>query len=381
MPGIELHIGSAAFWQRAAEDIAAARCRVLVQAMTFEGDRAGLGVAAAIAGSGADDRRVLVDDYTRRVINDTFLKASADPAIHAEAAATWAMFDRLRGSGAGVRITNPMGRNWLRYPLRNHKKLIVADNAAWIGGINFSDHNFAWHDMMLRIEDPAVADWLAETFAADWAGTPRPQHRQFSAELELLSLDGIENATQFAPLLQLFGEARRSIEVISAYPTFPFVEAFAAAASRGVATTIFTPRPSNKPIVRDYLLARTARSEIAVRLLPDMTHVKAALVDGETLVVGSSNFDFVSFRTSADHVALIRDPTVIEQAVARLFAPARAASSPPMPADAPHWRGLASTLVLRSADAIIARLRHRDHVEEWSAPSATTRLAEPGPAR
>lgn len=381
MPKFELHVGSAPFWQQAAVDITAARRRVLVQAMTFEGDRAGLAVAEAIGRAPATDRRVLVDDYTRHVINDTFLKTSSDQAIHTEAAATWAMFDRLRGAGAGVRITNPMRGNWLRYPLRNHKKLIVADDAAWIGGINFSDHNFAWHDMMLRIEDPAAADWLAETFAADWAGAPLPLRREFDAGLELLSLDGVDNAVQFAPLLQLFSGAGRSIEVISAYPTFPFVEAFAAAAARGVAVTIFTPRPSNKPIVRDYLLTHTARSGIAVRLLPEMTHVKAALIDGEVLVVGSSNFDFVSYRTSADHVAVIRDPALIDQADACLFAPARQTSTPPTAADQHRWRGLASTLALRTADAIIARLRHRDHIAEWSTPSVRTRLAEPHPPR
>lgn len=381
MPSFELHIGSAAFWQRAALDIAAARRRVLVQAMTFEGDQAGLAVAQAIGAGRAADRRVLVDDYTRHVINDTFLKASADPAIHAEAAATWAMFAGLRDAGVGVRVTNPIGRNWLRYPLRNHKKLIVVDDAAWIGGINFSDHNYAWHDMMLRIEDPAVADWLAGTFTADWDGTPRPSRRAFGGELELLNLDGVDNAAQFAPLLKLFRQARRSIEVISAYPTFPFVEAFATAAIRGAAVTIFTPRPSNKPVVRDYLLTRTARSGIAVRLLPDMTHVKAALIDDEVLVLGSSNFDFVSYRTSADHIAVIRDRTLIDQAKARLFAPARQGSTPPTAADQRGWRGLASNLVLRTADTIIARLRHRDHVAEWSTPSSRTRLAEPAQPR
>lgn len=379
MPRFELHIGSPAFWRRAAGDIAAARHRVLIQAMTFEGDAAGLAVAEAIGAAPAANRRVLVDDYTRHVINDTFLKVSADPVIQAEASETWAMFDRLRGAGVGVRVTNPMNGNWLRYPLRNHKKLIVADDVAWIGGINFSDHNFAWHDMMLRIEDQGVADWLAETFAADWSGAPRPARREFWGGLELLSLDGADNTVQFAPLLELFRSARRSIEVISAYPTFPFVEAFAAAATRGVDVTIFTPRPSNKPVVRDYLLARSAHTPITVRLVPEMTHVKAALIDGELLVVGSSNFDFVSYRTSADYVAVIRDPALIREAEAGLFAPARRDSAAVSACNNGGWRGHAAHLVLKGADAIIRRLHHRDHIAEWSRPSARTHLAEPKP--
>lgn len=369
MPRYELHIGSAEFWRRAAQDIAGARRRVLIQAMTFEADAAGQAVAEAIAGSAADDRRILVDDYTRHVINDTFLRSSRDPDLMAEAVATWAMFDTLQASGAQVRVTNPIAGNWLRYPLRNHKKLLVMDDVAWIGGINFSDHNFAWHDMMLRLEGADVADWLAGAFDVDWTGKPRSDRRNFGETFELLSLSGHDNARHFAPLLARLTEARETIEVISAYPTFPFTDALVTAARRGVAVTLYTPRPNNKPIVRDYLLARTRGTGIAVRLLPQMTHVKAALIDGEELIAGSSNFDFVSYRTSADYVATLRSPALITEAEARLFAPIRALAELVRPEDMPGWRGRRAALSLRIADAVIARLRHREHIAPWSSPA------------
>ena len=370
MPSYELHIGSAEFWRRAATDIAGARHRVLIQAMTFEGDAAGRPVAEAVTASTASDRRVLVDDYTRHVINDTFLRSSRDRALLAEASATWAMFAALEASGVGVRVTNPIAGNWLRYPLRNHKKLLVIDDVAWIGGINFSDHNFAWHDMMLRLEGAEIADWLAGTFQYDWTGKPRSDQRAFGPELDLLSLSGRDNPARFAPLLVRLGQARKTIEVISAYPTFPFVDALVAAAARGLAVTIHTPRPNNKPIVREYLLARTESQGVAVRLLPEMTHVKAALIDGEELIAGSSNFDFVSYRTSADYIATIRDRALVAEAEARLFAPLRAMSQPVVAADAPGWRGRRATLALRIADLFVARLGHRHHIAPWSPPAA-----------
>jgi cardiolipin synthase len=364
-----LHVGSADFWRRAAQDIAGARHRVLIQAMTFEADAAGRAVGEAITANAATDRRVLVDDYTRHVINDTFLRSSRDSALRAEAAATWAMFDTLQTSGAQVRVTNPIAGKWLRYPLRNHKKLLVMDDVAWIGGINFSDHNFAWHDMMLRLEGQDVADWLAGAFDQDWAGNPRSDRHAFGERFELLSLSGRDNSEHFAPLLARLTQARETIEVISAYPTFPFVDALVAAARRGVAVSLHTPRPNNKPIVRDYLLARTLGTGIAVRLLPEMTHVKAALIDGEELVAGSSNFDFVSYRTSADYVATLRDPALIAQAEARLFGPIRARGEPVTAADMPGWRGGRAALSLRIADMVIARLRHREHIAPWTPPS------------
>lgn len=370
MPTYELHVGATAFWSRAAGDIAGARRRVLVQAMTFEGDTAGRPVAEAIAASPASDRRVLVDDYTRHVINDTFLRSSRDPVLHAEAAATWEMFAGLEASGAGVRITNPIAGNWLRYPLRNHKKLLVMDDAAWIGGINFSDHNFAWHDMMLRIESAEVADWLSGAFDLDWTGRPRSEVRAFGDGLGLLSLSGRNNHELFGKVLGLFGKARETIEVVSAYPTFPFVDALIAAAKRGVAVTLYTPQPNNKPIVRDYLLAKTRDTGISVRLLPEMTHVKAVLIDGNELIAGSSNFDFVSYRTSADYVAMIRAPALVAEAEAQLLAPIRALSQPVEAANFPGWRGRGAAIALRVADLFITRLRHREHIALWSAPSA-----------
>jgi len=55
-------VGAADFWARAREDIARASRRVLVQAMSFEGDSAGLDVARALSASKAADRRVLVEE-------------------------------------------------------------------------------------------------------------------------------------------------------------------------------------------------------------------------------------------------------------------------------------------------------------------------------
>lgn len=364
-PDYELLVGSQAFWQRAQADIAAAHRRVLIQAMTFEGDSAGQAVAAAIAASGAADRRVLVDDYTRHVINDTFLSRSRDEALHAEAQATWAMFDRLADAGVGLRITNPVGRNPLRYALRNHKKLLVMDDAVWLGGINFSEHNFAWHDMMLRIAHPGLAGWLAAAFERDWQGECGAARAAFPG-IEMLSVDGSGNAAHLAPLLDLFAGARRRIEVISAYPTFPFVSAMASAARRGVPVTLYTPRPNNKPIIRDYLLGVAAGSGLEIRLLPEMTHVKAALVDGEVLVAGSSNFDFVSHRASAEYVVTLRDAGVIARCEAELFAPLRAAAVAPGPGDHSPWRSWRARAALRTADVLIGLLEPGARIAPWN---------------
>lgn len=353
---VRLLVGAAAFWSAARTDIAAARRRVLVQAMTFEGDAAGGAVAAAVDASTAADRRILVDDYSRHVVNDHVIAATRDPTIRREARDTKAMFDALVARGVGVRVTNPIGRNPARYAVRNHKKLIVADDVAYIGGINFSDHNFAWHDMMIRIAAPAAADFLAGDFQATWESRPVPSEARFGA-VALAALDGRDNAAGFAETFAAISAARATIDMVSAYPTFPFVDALVVAARRGVRVRLFTPLPNNKPVVRDYVVPVAEAAGIEVRLLPEMTHLKAMLVDGERLVAGSSNFDFASWRVEEEYLAILDDPALAADFRAAVIAPMEASAHLPGHWRPTRWQAAKARAALRLADAAVRAMR------------------------
>ncbi len=55
--------------------------------------------------------------------------------------------------GVGVRFGNPLGPSPSNVVRRNHNKTAVFDDPiAYPGGINFSGHNFARHDMMFGVE-------------------------------------------------------------------------------------------------------------------------------------------------------------------------------------------------------------------------------------
>jgi cardiolipin synthase len=357
---LDLLVGSDAFWTSAANDIERARERLLVQAMTFEADAAGKGVANAISASRAIDRRVLVDDYSLHVINDRIVASPSyllDRDFRDEVIGTRAMFDALAATGAKVRITNPIGRNPLRYVVRNHKKLIVADDVAYMGGINFSDHNFRWHDLMLRIEGAEAASFLTEDFDATWSGAPVAHARDFEG-LSLYGLDGRSNEESFASVFQAIRMARTRIDVISAYPTFPFVDALGEARNRGVAVCLYTPLPNNKPIVRDYLIGAAGRFGIEVRLLPNMTHLKAMLIDDSKLVLGSSNFDFASFLIEEELLAIVVAADLIASFRATVLLPAQEAALPEGAHRVSPRRAWLSRLALRSAEAAVRSMRN-----------------------
>ena len=374
MSRFQLTVGSGPFWRAAAADIAGARRRVLVQAMTFEGDGAGTALAESLLAAPAPERRLLIDAYSFHVVNDTLLPTLPwrAAAIRSEARATRALLDRLAGHGVAVAVTQPVGRNPLRFPLRNHKKLLVIDDVAWLGGINFSDHNFAWHDLMVRIDDADAVEFLAGTFASDWRGTPRCAAGRFG-NLELVSLDGASNEAALAPVLDLFSAAR-SIEMIGAYPTRPFTDALSLAASRGCAVTIHTPVANNKPMLRDSLIDLARRSPaLRLNLLPEMTHAKAALVDGETLLFGSVNFNVASYRSNGDLLAITRDPALVAAFEQQLFAPARAAGSVATCPQLAQWRRFRARLTLAAADGFLSRLSFGAglRVSPWPAAAAS----------
>lgn len=369
MTRFELLIGAPAFWSRAADDIASARRRVLVQAMTWEGDAAGLGVAEAVAGSIASDRRVLVDDYTRLTISDRWVGGSPNklaPDLKEELAQTHAMFARLKAAGVGVRRTNPVGPGLINYPARNHKKLIVADDVAYIGGINFSDHNFEWHDFMLRIEGSEVADWLAADFAATFAGVPRAGRIE-GPSMRLWSMDGRTNTVAFEQIMELIAQARREIVVISPYLTFPVTGALARAVRRGVRVRLITPWVSNKLTVRNYLFATAVRSGFEVVPLGEMIHLKGLLIDGEQLLVGSTNFDFVSLAAEEEFLALVSDAALIADFEARIIAPVSATAIPMEGRRVSTFDAFRASLALRMAQAFALSRRGAPRTAvEWS---------------
>jgi cardiolipin synthase len=304
-----------AFWTSLARDIRAADKSVLVQTFSFEGDRVGRVLADAMIESRAHDKRILADSFSKVVLSDKCLFTPAhwfDKQIAAELRATNDLHAELSSRGVQIKHCNPFGLSPRRLLGRNHKKLIVIDDrVAYIGGINFSEHNASWHDMMLRIEDADVARFFRQDFLGCWEGNSVASSRRFVGA-ELHTLDGRSNRAVFGRVLNLIDGAHTSIFVASPYISFPFYDHLKDASRRSVAVTILTPQTNNWRYFTDYAKWESARCGINLRLyLKGMSHLKAMLVDDQFLIVGSSNFDFLSYRVYEEIVGVITDSDVI----------------------------------------------------------------------
>ncbi|PYS21066.1 MAG: phosphatidylserine/phosphatidylglycerophosphate/cardiolipin synthase family protein [Acidobacteria bacterium] len=321
----ELLVDFNEFCSRLREDIAGARRLVFVQTFAFEGDSVGKQLAAALASSSAPDKRVLADSFTRIVLSDRFKYSPAnffDRELRNEAHETATMISELKQAGVQIGFTNPYGLSPRKLLSRNHKKLIIIDHdVAYLGGINFSEHNAAWHDMMLRIDNAEAVDFLSDDFAASWNGEDRLA-RELTNDLELFTLDGRRNRPFFQRVLDLIDEARDSIFVESPYITFPFYEHLRDATRRGVDVKIVTPKANNWSYFANYARLESARSQIDLRLYRDgMSHLKAMLIDDEYLVAGSSNFDYFSYRIYQEIVAVFTDAHLIADFRERVMLP------------------------------------------------------------
>lgn len=377
---LALLVDSVEFWSRLEGDLASSRESVFCQALSFEGDGAGKALAGRLLSKSAADRRIVVDSFSRHVINDKVVwhpKNLLDRGLRAEARETDRLVDDLRRRGVGLRYVNPIGPFFVNLPARNHKKLVVVDGAvAYLGGINFSDHNFDWHDIMLRIEHAPAAAFLRDDFLATWSGRNRAVSARFPG-LEIHVLDGRSNERSFAGIFSLIDGARESVFVECPYLTPPFWGPLREASRRGVRVTVVAPRDNNWKLVQRSMAWQHATSEIEVRQLPGMIHMKAMLVDGNALVMGSANFDVWSYRSQQEFVCVVTDPGVIADFKARVVDEDLRRSAPATPGTS--WaRGAISHLRLLALDAGAA-LWSRARVGVGATPPSLVQAVEPEP--
>ncbi len=308
-------LGSENFKKRLENVAATAKDIFLAQAMTFEGDDAGRWLIDTMKSSPAKEKKLLIDSYSKLVINDHFvpsIKYLNDATFKAEVKATCVLVEEAIENGIDVQFTNPVGFLALKYPLRNHKKMVVIDNVSFLGGINFSDHNFEWHDMMVELADQELGKVLTDDFRKTWNG--KNQSLSIGTQSGKLYLfSGSKSKELYQTFFEHISEAREEIQVISPYISEPLLSVLRNSANNGVKVTIISPRENNKSIFKNIILAEEKKGYFELRDYPGMSHMKAVMVDSEQLIFGSSNYDLVSYYFEQEVVFVSKDKKLINE--------------------------------------------------------------------
>ena len=230
------------------------------------------------------------------------------------------------------------GKNFTRFDLRNHRKLVIIDGkVAYTGSSNIIRRDYhrtdglLYEDMMIKMTGPIVwqcnsvfrADWYVETgetLSAIVDSHELPKHTG-SAKMQLLP-SGPSHPDDNNPMLyaSLFYAAKHRISIVVPYliPDDTIMTALTAAARRGVDVTII-----NSEIIDKTLTGHAQRSyyselmkagvKIYLHKSPVFLHNKQVLIDDDVAAVGSSNLDARSLQLSLEVTMLIYNKDVVEE--------------------------------------------------------------------
>jgi len=229
------------------------------------------------------------------------------------ASSNYFFFQELLDAGGEVRFFRKIGFNWdglTRGHRRNHRKILVVDDQiAFIGSANISSYSLNWRESMFRLKGP-----IAKKFRRIIQQNFRIYNKYFYEKqtyTRSVFYDGFEilrdvPSIAYQPVkkkfLELIYGAKREISIETPYflPDFGLRKALVDAANRGIKVSVIIPKKSDVNMLD--LLTSKYLGELAKQgirfffYLPQNLHSKLFMVDRTTFLVGSSNFDYRSFR-------------------------------------------------------------------------------------
>lgn len=210
---------------------------------------------------------------------------------------------------------------------RNHRKLLLIDhNISYIGSANISEYSLNWRECVLRITGNVTLEF-EKVFLYDMKNHNRYEIKR-KGFLKTLEKDGYAIIRDFPSITQQrvmsfylnqIKRAQTEIMIETPYflPGFQLRRALMRAALRGVQITIIIPRHSDVravDVLRSRYLGALHRS--GIRLLfytGDNLHAKDFLIDRERYAIGSSNFDYRSFRYQHEIIVSGKHLDIVQQ--------------------------------------------------------------------
>ena len=244
---------------------------------------------------------------------------------------------RLRRAGIHLAFYNPLHYGTLRRNLfRDHRKLLVIDGvSAFTGGAGITDEfdtrvepQRGWHEVMLAIRGPVVADWQ-RLFAESWNlwGSPPLQAEDGTCHnvgdmAGRVVLNAPSRMEIKRSLIKRIRSAEQRVWITTAYfiPSWKIRRLLRQAARRGVDVRLLLPGPhTDHPAVRHAgrrFYGRLLQSGVRIfEYQPRFLHAKLLLCD-EWLSIGSSNIDRWNLRWNLEANQEVLGSTLNEQAAA-----------------------------------------------------------------
>ncbi|MDD4847145.1 MAG: phosphatidylserine/phosphatidylglycerophosphate/cardiolipin synthase family protein [Bacteroidales bacterium] len=232
---------------------------------------------------------------------------------------------------------------------RDHRKIFTIDNKiSYIGSANISDYNLAWRELMLRSKDVHFAQKLSRIIhyqfvAAKTIIMPQKKRRLgslFTENFEIVrDIPSTKRSLVKKRYIELINQAKKNIFIESPYflPSSSLRFAMEKAIARGVKIVVITPKHSDVKavdILRDRYIAPLYEMGADIRLFkPNNLHAKLLMIDSKIFSIGSSNFDYRSFRHQYEIVAIGQQSEIIQQLQSHIYETLEQSES----FDMEHW--------------------------------------------
>ncbi len=327
---IRLLIDGAAYFDRLDEAIGQAGRSIDIQTYIFDNDDFAVEFANRLRARAKEvDVRVMVDSLA-----NVFAPRS-DSASMPDDAVLPASMQRYLSLGSPLefrRQSNP----WLT---GDHAKVTLIDSSvAFVGGMNIGrEYRYDWHDLMLEVNGPVVAE-LQREFDRNWAragalgdyawlarGRASPARTNAAGGYPLRVLrTSIHNSELYRAQIAAIRRAQGYIYIQNAYFSddkilFELIRA----RRRGVdVRVIMSTGNDSRVLALSNQKAVNTMLENGIRVFsyPGMTHVKAAIYDG-WVCVGSANFDKLSLQVNREINLGTSHPAVGRAILEQLFEP------------------------------------------------------------
>lgn len=300
--------------------IGRARHRIILETFIWFEDEVGRRLHEALlrAAQHSVQIEVLLDGYGSPDLSDVFVS-------------------QLTSAGVVFRYYDPRPRLFgMRTNLfrRMHRKIVVIDdNVAFVGGINYSDEHMSGYgpeakqDYAVQVEGPVVQDILLfelenlpgkATSRRWWKRHHRPEENRKPGEAQALFVwrDNEEHRDDIERhYLKMLANAKREVLIANAYffPGYRLLHAMRNAARRGVRVKLIVQGEPDMPIVKvgaRLLYRYLVKGDVQIfeyRRRP--LHGKVALMDDHWATVGSSNLDPLSLSLNLEANLIIYDRT------------------------------------------------------------------------
>jgi len=241
------------------------------------------------------------------------------------------LFADLIDAGGSVQVWEKIRfslrqRSIVKSHKRNHRKIITIDEQiAYVGSANITDYNLPWRESILRIDNQDFTKMMKRIFLQYYNAAKKGVERKryntkplFANEFEILrDAPSVSRSNVRKRYIELIKSATESVTIETPYflPSQVVRKAIETALKKGVKINIILPLHSDVPAAdilrRRYLGYLHEKGANIMQYTQVNLHAKVVFVDETVFSIGSSNFDYRSFRFQHEIVVLGKQPEVI----------------------------------------------------------------------